>query len=179
MAETGMPINITTSSATLNAPGNGDRPNVRGKPEIFGKIGGQLFFDVTQFTAPAPSTFGNAGRNLLTGPGLFGLDFSVFRRFRLSERMNLELRCEAFNLTNTPHFDNPSGDLTSASFGPSDNGAGQPGGATEREPAAPGESQVMVLSVDSRATSGVVVHRPGLTAFGWGDDPCQRGVRLK
>jgi hypothetical protein len=31
--------------------------------------------------------------------------------------MNLELRGEAFNLSNTPHFDNPIGDLTSASFG--------------------------------------------------------------
>lgn len=117
-AETGTPVNITTSGATLNAPGNVNRPNVSDKPEVFGKIGpGQQFFDVTQFTAPPSNTFGNAGRNLFSGPGLFSLDNSVFRRFPVTERMNLELRGEAFNLTNTPHFDNPSGDLTSASFG--------------------------------------------------------------
>jgi hypothetical protein len=113
-----MPVNITTSNATLNAPFNGNRPDVNGKPEVLGKIGpGQFYFDASRFTAPAPNTFGSAGRNFFSGPGLFSLDFSVFRRFRLSERMNLELRGESFNLTNTPHFDNPSGDLTSASFG--------------------------------------------------------------
>ena len=36
------------------------------------------------------------------------LDFGLFRTFRLSERIQMQFRAEAFNFTNTPHFANPS-----------------------------------------------------------------------
>lgn len=116
---TGLPLSLTYSPATLNAPGNGNRPNVSGKPAIYGAVGrGEKWLDVTQFSAPAPNTFGNVGRNILTGPGLVNLDFAVFRRFPLiGERISGELRMESFNFTNTPHFNNPVGDFGSASFG--------------------------------------------------------------
>ena len=117
-AESGMPLNLTFSSATLNAPFNNNRPNLNGDVQIFGTIGpGTPYFDVTKFSAPAPNTFGTAGRNILHGPRLFALDFSIFRKFQISERINLELRGEAFNLTNTPHFDNPNTTFGSPSFG--------------------------------------------------------------
>ncbi len=116
--QTGLPLSITTSSATLNAPGNGNRPNVNGKPEIFGRVGrGQLWFDTSRFSAPAPATYGTLGRNVLSGPGLVNLDFSAFRRFRVTERIGGELRFEFFNFTNTPHFNNPNGGFGSAGFG--------------------------------------------------------------
>lgn len=116
---TGLPLNLTYSAATLNAPGNGNRPNVSGKPAIYGAVGrGVKWLDVTKFSAPAPNTFGNAGRNILTGPGLVNLDFAVFRRFPvIGEKVTGELRMESFNFTNTPHFSNPVGDFGSASFG--------------------------------------------------------------
>ncbi|MDW8131669.1 MAG: TonB-dependent receptor, partial [Bryobacterales bacterium] len=116
---TGLPLSLTYSAATLNAPGNGNRPNVDGKPEIYGGVGrGVKWLDVTRFSAPPPNTFGNVGRNILTGPGLVNLDFAVFRRFPvIGERITGELRMESFNFTNTPHFNNPIGDFGSASFG--------------------------------------------------------------
>jgi hypothetical protein len=65
---------------------------------------------------PEPA-FGNVGRNVLAGPRLFEIDFSVFRRFRIGERANVEFRAESFNLTNTPHFDRPDTNFSDAAFG--------------------------------------------------------------
>ena len=117
-AQTGDPLNVTISATTLNAPGNGNRPNVSGKPEIYGAVGrGERWLDTSKFSAPAPATFGSVGRNVLTGPGLVNLDFSLFRRFRLTERFVLEFRMESFNFTNTPHFNNPNMTFGTAGFG--------------------------------------------------------------
>jgi hypothetical protein len=52
--------------------------------------------------------FGNAGRNILRGPGSRNLDFSVFKSFRTSENTSVQFRAEAFNLSNTPTFNLPS-----------------------------------------------------------------------
>lgn len=116
--QSGLPLNITAPSATLNAPGNGNRPNVNGEPEIFEQVGvGQLWFDTSVFSAPAVATYGNVGRNILRGPGFANIDFSLFRRFPISERVAAEFRFEFFNGTNTPHFNNPSGSFGSTAFG--------------------------------------------------------------
>jgi hypothetical protein len=130
-ASGGTPLNITTllatgagsgqttyNSATLNAPANGNRPNVNGPVQILGGTGpGQRWFDTSQFSAPPSGAFGNLGRAVLRGPGYANFDFSVFRKFAVKERYVVELRAEAFNLTNTPHFDNPNGVLGNANFG--------------------------------------------------------------
>jgi hypothetical protein len=116
--QTGVPLSITTSATTLNAPGNSNRPNVIGKPAILGNVGrGELWFDISKFSAPASATYGNVGRNILSGPGFANLDFSVFRRFTVNERWNVEFRMESFNFTNTPHFSNPNTSFGSAGFG--------------------------------------------------------------
>jgi hypothetical protein len=66
--------------------------------------------------SPTPLHFGNAGRNILVGPGLFSWDFALLRDFRLMESKILEFRFEMFNLTNRPNFDFPENDLASPSF---------------------------------------------------------------
>jgi hypothetical protein len=116
--ESGLPLDIAISNASLNAPGNINRPNVNGPVQIIGNIGaGQLYFNTAAFSAPAPNTFGNVGRNVLHGPRLFEVDFSVFRKFQVRERMSLEFRAESFNLSNTPHFDKPDSNFSDAAFG--------------------------------------------------------------
>lgn len=116
--ESGLPLDISISNASLNAPGNINRPNVSGPVQILGNIGpGQLYFNTAAFSAPTPNAFGDAGRNTLHGPRLFEIDFSVFRKFRVTERISVEFRAESFNLTNTPHFDRPDTNFSDAAFG--------------------------------------------------------------
>ncbi len=69
---------------------------------------------------------GNAGRNILFGPGLKNLDFSSFKNFRLSEKVQLQFRREFFNLTNTPSFGLPSSGLGTSTFGKVDGTANIP-----------------------------------------------------
>ncbi len=115
---TGTPLSITTDATPCNCPGNGNYANVVGQTTTLGGVGpGQKWFDVGAFAVPAPNTFGNAGRNIVRGPHLSNYDFSLFRIFPIRERAKLEFRGEFYNLTNTPHFSNPNGSLTSGNFG--------------------------------------------------------------
>jgi hypothetical protein len=52
--------------------------------------------------------FGNVGRNVLRGPGQKNIDFSVIKRFPISESKNIEFRAEFFNLFNHVNFANPN-----------------------------------------------------------------------
>jgi hypothetical protein len=66
------------------------------------------------------AVLGNGARRAFSGPELFNLDASVFRRFPIKERMSLELRAETFSITNTPQFDKPGQGFstnTSSTFG--------------------------------------------------------------
>ena len=58
---------------------------------------------------PNAGTFGNLGRNTFLGPRLDNWDFSLVKMFRLTERVNVQLRGEFFNILNHPHFVNPGG----------------------------------------------------------------------
>ncbi len=63
----------------------------------------------TPFSIPPPGSSGNQGRNLFNGPRLFNLDLGLAKRFKLTERVNLQFRAEFFNAFNHPNFDNPLG----------------------------------------------------------------------
>lgn len=117
-AQSGTPFNLGASGATLRAPGNAQRPNASGRPQMFRAIGpGALYFDTSVFSQPPPATYGNVSRNFLTGPRFVNLDASLFKKFHVTERVGGEIRAEAFNVTNTPHFNNPEGGLGNPRFG--------------------------------------------------------------
>jgi hypothetical protein len=126
-AYSGTPINFTASGNTLAAPGNTQRPNVSGTPEILGGIGpGQKYFDTSVFSNPAQNTWGNMNRNdSIDGPGFWNLDASLVKRLRFAHDVNLELRADAFNVTNTPHFNNPNGTFGQSTFGEINSSFGQ------------------------------------------------------
>jgi hypothetical protein len=62
-------------------------------------------------------TIGSAARNSVYGPHFRHFDLSLFKTFQLAESLHLQFRAEAYNLTNTPNFNQPSGSLGSTSFG--------------------------------------------------------------
>jgi outer membrane receptor protein involved in Fe transport len=69
------------------------------------------------FSIPAPYTFGNAGRDILNGSGLGAWDFSLIRKFPLTESKTLEFRAEMFNILNSPNFETPNSNVSASNFG--------------------------------------------------------------
>ena len=118
-AQSGLPINFTASAANLRAPGNTQRPNASGKPQVLGGIGaGNQWFDTSVFSFADPNTFGNVKRNaLLDGPAYINLDASLAKWFTFTSEVKAEFRIDAFNATNRPQFNNPDGGLGNARFG--------------------------------------------------------------
>jgi hypothetical protein len=96
--------------------GANDRPNLIGNPELSSGTTLQ-WFNTAAFAFPAPGTFGNAGRNILDGPGFQNVNASLVKNTALSERFNLQFRAEAFNLFNHPNFNLPDNFLGSPTFG--------------------------------------------------------------
>jgi len=66
------------------------------------------WFDPKAFRMPIAGTFGNVSRGALRGPGLVDVDTSLFKKIRISERWNLQLRAEAFNIFNHSNFAFPN-----------------------------------------------------------------------
>lgn len=119
---TGTPLTITTSATALNAPGNTQTADQVAAVQTPGGIntianGGSEWFSRSSFAAPVGARFGNSGRNIFNGPGFFNLDASLFKVFNLTERFKMEIRGEAFSVTNTPQFGNPNTNLGDATFG--------------------------------------------------------------
>ena len=96
--------------------GANDRPNIVGNPELSNPTTDQ-WFNTAAFTFSAPGTFGDAGRNILDGPGYQTVNLSLMKNTALSERINLQFRAEAFNLFNHPNFNLPDNFLGSPTFG--------------------------------------------------------------
>ncbi len=110
---TGLPFTPGSAINTLNGSGS-QRPDRIGHgalPRSERTL--QRYFDVNAFRTPGPFLFGNSGRLILTGPGTVQFDSSVFKSFNFSESRawRLEFRAEFFNLTNSPHFNNPGSSI--------------------------------------------------------------------
>lgn len=113
---TGTPFSVGTAGTSLNSANNTQTAD-QVKPEvaILGGIGrGNSYFDPYAFAPVTAVRFGNTGRNILRGPGQTNLDASIFRDFPITERFKLQFRAEAFNLSNTPAFNNPGATVSSA-----------------------------------------------------------------
>jgi hypothetical protein len=111
--QSGNPINVVTSNATLTGTANSVRPDVNGPVQLVGTV--DRWFDTTAFTAVP--RLGSLGRNVIIGPGFSNVDFSVLKNTRLSERLTLQFRAEAFDLFNHANLGQPSRVVGTASFG--------------------------------------------------------------
>jgi Carboxypeptidase regulatory-like domain len=97
-----------------NPTGNGDtrnpvRPNraTGFSGPLYGKTV-QQWFNPAAFSAPYPGTFGNVGRDTLTGPGLTELDFALAKSTTIHERLRAQFRAEFFNVLNHSNFTTPN-----------------------------------------------------------------------
>jgi hypothetical protein len=106
----GTPFIVGTDGTSLNAPQNTQvADQIRADVPRFGGVGnGAPFYDPTAFTTVRETRFGNMGLNALRGPQLFNMNLGLFRRFSITESLNLQFRAEALNLTNTPALSNPN-----------------------------------------------------------------------
>ena len=116
----GIPIAISNggNSANLGAPGI--RPNDNGQnPQNSGPIADRLnnYFIQSVFSQAPNYTFGNLGRFVsnLRQPGTHNLDFSLFKGFKPVERVNIQLRAEAYNFTNSPTWAAPGNTVNNPS----------------------------------------------------------------
>ncbi|HYI92716.1 MAG TPA: carboxypeptidase regulatory-like domain-containing protein [Bryobacteraceae bacterium] len=113
-AYSGTPFTVTSAGTSLNAPGNAQTADqVLPEVEKLGGIGRNVaFFDPLAFRAVTDRRYGSSGRNILRGPGVINTDLSLFRTFPIRERFQLQFRAEAFNASNTPHFNNPGANVS-------------------------------------------------------------------
>ena len=111
---------IGRSSLTLFGETLNGRPDlITGQPLYLtnpNAPGGKQF-NRAAFAVPPLGRQGTLGRNVMRGFPLNQTDFSLRRKFGLSERVSLLFRADVFNLFNHPNFDNPVNSLSSGSFG--------------------------------------------------------------
>lgn len=112
-----------TPQLSYNPSNDGDtrnpvRPSIN--PNFTGQIvqgGPTAYFNPAAFVQPLPGTYGNAGRNILQGPGLATTDISLAKKFALTERLDLQFRTEAFNIFNHTNFNTPNPVVYAAATG--------------------------------------------------------------
>ena len=103
----GLPVSVPV----INTPGGGNSRNVR-RPDVVAGVDPYShdklqWINPAAFSVPLPGTFGNSGRNSLTGPGLAQLDLTLSKRFTVAEGKNIEFRSEFYNILNRANFANP------------------------------------------------------------------------
>ena len=120
----GIPFTVS-AGGNLNANGSGQTADLvgnfrilNGKPPRTGVTCAQgdlscHYFDPSVFAAPlitsaANAHYGNTRRNQFRGPGYFNMNLTLLRDFKIKEKVTVQVRADAFSLTNTPHFANPN-----------------------------------------------------------------------
>lgn len=137
VARTGFPFNANLTSVSLDPGGVANtRPDrVSGQPIYFSgaqcaselqalgalmpgqSCPGGKGLNPNAFAMPSTVRQGTEGRNDIPGFGLTQVDLSVGRKFSITERANLQLRADAFNMFNHPNFTNPDGGMGQNSSG--------------------------------------------------------------
>ena len=115
--QTGSPYSINSSEDTAATGIGGETADLTGASLSPGNRGVQAYFNPLAFQNAAAGTFGQTGRNFLTGPSLVNVDFSLFKEFPVFDRGKVEFRGELFNLFNHPNFYNPDNTVGDGTFG--------------------------------------------------------------
>ncbi len=122
MVQSGAPFSVNLSAAQdvanigLIGGNNLERPNLIANPNA-GPQTSTKWFNTSAFALPAQYTFGDAGRNIVTGPGLANVDLSLQKSWSLRENEAIQFRWDAFNALNHPNFNLPGRIYGAANFG--------------------------------------------------------------
>jgi len=119
-ARTAPPVDVLAGQVFADGVALYPRPDLISEmpPMLYGsQYPGGKILNVAAFTAPLPGEQGDFGRNVLRAFGASQADIAFQRQFQLSERMQLRLRGEFFNIFNHPNFGPPDNNITDALFG--------------------------------------------------------------
>jgi carboxypeptidase family protein/TonB-dependent receptor-like protein len=114
----GFPLSVSATNVCQCGNYVPQRVNIV-SPGSFGIIDNPLpthWFDQTAYSAPLAGTQGNAGRNTIRGPGTQQVNFSISKRFPVSQA-RVEFRAEMFNLLNHNNFGNPDTNISNSTVG--------------------------------------------------------------
>ena len=122
----GLPFTVRPGVDNSLSGINADRADIVGDPKLpddrskAQKV--QQWFNTQAFVQNALGTFGTSSRNMMIGPGLANVDFSVLKFFPirkgpLSESQGLQFRAEFFNVFNHANFNNPNATVTASTYG--------------------------------------------------------------
>jgi hypothetical protein len=115
-AGTGLPLTpIYLTPVPGTAVTNTVRPDYTGAPLYSPPAG--FFLNPAAYAPPLPGQWGNAGRNSITGPSQLSLDASLGRTFRVSDRLNLDVRIDSTNALNHVNFTSWNTVINNAQFG--------------------------------------------------------------
>lgn len=115
--QSGQPFTVTTASAPTNTGVAGRADVVPGVPLYPSAQGPSLWFNPAAFTTPQPYNWGDAGRNVLTGPRGINFDLTAEKKFIFTETRQLRFRAEFFNAFNHPQFTIPASTIGSTGVG--------------------------------------------------------------
>ena len=114
----GSPLSVTDATDVAGTGQGGAPWNLVGNIDVTGDRGvGKAWFNPAAFALPRAGTFGNAGLGIIRGPRFASFDASLFKRFRITERVGSEFRFEAFNVLNHPLLGDPVTNPRSGDFG--------------------------------------------------------------
>jgi hypothetical protein len=131
--QSGFPLNFGGNGGVLRAPGNANTLNYFGDgiqlfhgngrvqqgPEArwFNNAICSTSVTINCFAQPGNLQFGNLGPNVISGPGYWNMSLSLFKQFKVGERLNVQLRGESFSVVNTPNWNNPDTNIGNSTFG--------------------------------------------------------------
>ena len=115
-AQSGQPLTVTLPYDNPNVGEGAKLPDRIGDPNT-GPETVEKFFNTDAFAAPPPYTFGNAGIGTVTGPGINSVDLSLVKNMRITDRVRLQFRVEAFNAFNHLIMGDPVTEFGNPLFG--------------------------------------------------------------
>jgi hypothetical protein len=86
-------------------------------PPCFTTADFETYNSTSGVATPIQTNFGETGPGVFRGPGEFGLDTNVTKKFFVHEKMNFEFGAQLYNTLNHPNFSNPTASITSGSLG--------------------------------------------------------------